>query len=533
MSIFQYLTETLISEKLPLSLARKYTKKGRENVETLPEEFVTAYDEMFGNKNRIQIGEVEIPQDNSKIRELGNEFNNISKLISDNIGNDVITNIQSAKDPKYVNMKFANPIAEKDFSQAYDNNKNAYLLKTVVKRLKKYVKPESYQEIQNSVGKYLTKTSDIAQIGTAPVILSRHPYDVAGMSTGKRWQSCKNVVDGCNRRYLDEEVGHLLIAFVVNPNAKGKDLLSDPYSRLLVMPVESGGEYGLYVSSDIYGANIPQFYGVVKNYVSEFMPVFDDNDEKEAVGNYYKDTGFENQDDGVERRWEEFETSMYSLTRQLRHTPSKFDDLLNEYFREKVMGDYVMEPNEIENAINNNDLRDIDNLFEYMDELDIDVDDYIDTFIDNDMQRFLDTIGDFSAEQIVHDLALMYPSSIDSYHKFEYMDNNAIIDSVPQYIEDIIRNDGTDALEDNGALIGALVEYAVRHEDVDWTSDWAEDIDVETMWNNSANIDFDDFYGFLRLIGKSHDEIVEIFGDSEEIAEDLKNVWDETLSKKD
>ena len=60
MSILDYLEEKLIAEKLPLNKAREYVKKGKENLETLPEEFKVAYDKMFGNKSRVQIGKIKV-----------------------------------------------------------------------------------------------------------------------------------------------------------------------------------------------------------------------------------------------------------------------------------------------------------------------------------------------------------------------------------------------------------------------------------------------------------------------------------------
>jgi hypothetical protein len=48
------------------------------------------------------------------------------------------------------------------------------------------------------------------------VVISRHPYDIAGMSTDRAWQSCKHLEDGCNKHYIPTEIeAGALIAYVI------------------------------------------------------------------------------------------------------------------------------------------------------------------------------------------------------------------------------------------------------------------------------------------------------------------------------
>jgi hypothetical protein len=44
--------------------------------------------------------------------------------------------------------------------------------------------------------------------GNKSIVITRNKYDVAGMSTGRDWSSCMNMVDGCNRRYLPKDIFH-------------------------------------------------------------------------------------------------------------------------------------------------------------------------------------------------------------------------------------------------------------------------------------------------------------------------------------
>ena len=34
------------------------------------------------------------------------------------------------------------------------------------------------------------------------IVISRHPYDIAGMTSGRTWHSCMNIETGINRRYV-------------------------------------------------------------------------------------------------------------------------------------------------------------------------------------------------------------------------------------------------------------------------------------------------------------------------------------------
>ena len=541
MSVFKYLQESLISEALPLKIAKKYTKQGKENSEELPDEYKEAYANMFGGKNRIQIGNVSLPKDETKTRELQKDLQDLVKFMKDNKNENAPVDILDKleiygpypKDTRYIDVKFNDESVKKELSQALDPKINKYLFKTVIKRLKKYVSKDKQNELSQKAGQILTKGSNISQETTAPVILSKHPYDVAGMSTGKRWQSCKNTVDGCNRHYLDTEVGHLLIAFVANPNAKGKDLLSDPYSRLLVMPVTGDNGYGLYVSSDIYGMEIPGFHSIVEQYVSEFMPVYDDSDEKETVGKYYEDSSFRNEEQRQERMWTAFEDAWDNLSAKFNiYVPETFENMLNDKYREELVGNIEPEDFEDEMTLSDNIITEINNLFEYFDNLGMDADDYIDTYLDQNLDRFLDEVlTNYTAEDIVRDMLEGYPADINNFNEFGYMLDNSIIDDVSEFVNNVMSNN-PDTLTEFPKFSKALIEYVIRHENDNWVTDntWIDDIDLDELWNSTEDVEFDDFYGFARFMGIPNEKLVEIFGESENIDDSLKDTYDKLIA---
>lgn len=66
------------------------------------------------------------------------------------------------------------------------------------------------------------------------VVISRHPHDVAGMSTDRGWTSCMNIRDGFNRRYVLNDVkAGTLIAYLVK---KDDTNIKKPSARVLIKP---------------------------------------------------------------------------------------------------------------------------------------------------------------------------------------------------------------------------------------------------------------------------------------------------------
>ena len=81
------------------------------------------------------------------------------------------------------------------------------------------------------------------------IVISRHPYDIAGMSTGRGWSSCQNIRNGGFKHYVPLSiVGGCLIAYLCrkdNTNVQiGEDQLArsnkvnigNPLGRVLIKP---------------------------------------------------------------------------------------------------------------------------------------------------------------------------------------------------------------------------------------------------------------------------------------------------------
>lgn len=66
------------------------------------------------------------------------------------------------------------------------------------------------------------------------ICISDHAYDIAGMSTGRKWTSCMNIINGCNREYVmkDIEYGTLVAYLILEDDLN----LEAPLGRVLIKP---------------------------------------------------------------------------------------------------------------------------------------------------------------------------------------------------------------------------------------------------------------------------------------------------------
>lgn len=101
------------------------------------------------------------------------------------------------------------------------------------------------------------------------VVISRHPYDIAGMSTDRGWTSCMNLGE-INRHYVPVDIKQgTVVAYVTKAN----DLdLKNPTGRVLIKPfVDVLGKTQIYfgIENAVYGTNVPGFTDAVKKWVNE------------------------------------------------------------------------------------------------------------------------------------------------------------------------------------------------------------------------------------------------------------------------
>jgi hypothetical protein len=142
-------------------------------------------------------------------------------------------------------------------------------------------KKDTKQNIK--IGKVLTKlkqqellskfNTDKTREGTKKeymVVISRHPYDIGGMSTGRGWTSCMNLEDGQYEKYVPLDVATgALIAYVTDKNDPD---LKNPTGRVSIKPfVDILGsahvEFG--IQDEVFGTKVPGFIEAVSQWVDE------------------------------------------------------------------------------------------------------------------------------------------------------------------------------------------------------------------------------------------------------------------------
>jgi hypothetical protein len=117
------------------------------------------------------------------------------------------------------------------------------------------------------------------------VVISRHPYDVAGMSTDRSWTSCMNMgtegvnypsqSEGINRRFITNDISSgTIVAYLISNNDRhenGKIAIKRPIARLLMKPYidTKNPNNHAYSVERVYGTPNESFVGFVRNWADK------------------------------------------------------------------------------------------------------------------------------------------------------------------------------------------------------------------------------------------------------------------------
>jgi hypothetical protein len=149
---------------------------------------------------------------------------------------------------------------QKGIAQKKDTKQNI----KIGKLLNKLREVELLQQFIND------KTREGSKEDNYIVVISRHPYDIAGMSTDRGWTSCMNLDTGSNRIYVPLEIkAGSLVAYVTK--ATDPDL-KNPTGRLMIKPFvnvmdQNSVDFG--IESQVYGTAVPGFVEAVSAWVEE------------------------------------------------------------------------------------------------------------------------------------------------------------------------------------------------------------------------------------------------------------------------
>jgi len=110
-------------------------------------------------------------------------------------------------------------------------------------------------------------------------VISRHPYDIAGMSTDRGWRSCMNLEDGCHRDFVPIDIKEgTIVAYLIDAEDKN---IEKPVARMLIKPfvnIDKPEEAVFGIENKIYGTSDRSFKATVIKWVNEV------NDSKKLNG---------------------------------------------------------------------------------------------------------------------------------------------------------------------------------------------------------------------------------------------------------
>ncbi len=172
-------------------------------------------------------------------------------------------NVQSVTPPPEIQQVLADAGFEiQDYVKGIVFNKEKKQSIKLGKVLTKLKRDDLLQKFNNDSRREGTKNQYI-------VVISRHPYDIAGMSTDRGWTSCMNLKSGINRHYVPLDVKHgSLVAYVTTYDDKN---LNNPSGRVLIKPFydtySSDEKVYFGIENQVYGTNVPGFTDAVNAWV--------------------------------------------------------------------------------------------------------------------------------------------------------------------------------------------------------------------------------------------------------------------------
>jgi hypothetical protein len=97
------------------------------------------------------------------------------------------------------------------------------------------------------------------------VVISRHPYDIVGMSFDRGWTSCMHATEGGFKKFLPREVAiGTLVAYLIS----AKDAkINNPIARIAIKVYENGkAKSRILIPSKVYGTSSPAFRNIVNRF---------------------------------------------------------------------------------------------------------------------------------------------------------------------------------------------------------------------------------------------------------------------------
>lgn len=321
-----------ITEALDLKVAKKYREKWDSN--TNKDLFAKA-----GAKYRIYIPFEKEVRLSDKSRSILNDVNDAINIIRYLKISDNFTKMFKP----YIDLEFANEETYregilKSGKQQFKIGKTLQLFANAIKNGKLSENndgtlsknDEMRIRILEAAYQSFMKDNERTKARQLNICISRHPYDIAGMSTDRHWTSCTHLQDGSNRHYvLDHSNNAALIAYVIREDDTN---INSPLARVNILPF-----YNTKDSSDVYFVVHPYTYGTkfnnfqktVQDYIDKLNDQVGTKDGLYCVGDKFYN-------DGINRTVVKFKNPVTDPKKQFEII-SEHTDLTVETFKETFL----------------------------------------------------------------------------------------------------------------------------------------------------------------------------------------------------
>jgi len=168
-----------------------------------------------------------------------------------------------------------------------------------------------------------------AAMKTYQGVVSRHPYDVAGMSTGRGWTSCQDLVKGSACEYVPRDIkAGTLVAYMIQTN----DLdIKHPAGRILLKPYINDKKQTAYAPhKETYGTITAEFEQAVAKFASWL------NNQTGVTGSFVMDPTVYGGKDRLQLTIIPPNSTKQQLIDLLKQDPTDIRYMLDEPFRDKV-----------------------------------------------------------------------------------------------------------------------------------------------------------------------------------------------------
>lgn len=145
-----------------------------------------------------------------------------------------------------------------------------------------YKKDNLYDAFVNDT----TRSSSSKSKTGLQMVISRHPHDVAGMSSGRSWYSCMTIPgddvheSGCNHHYIEHDIKHrTLVAYLTKA---GDDNIQKPIARIAIKKFHGDdGDVIWRPENSMYGNGPSEFFNNVNHFANVHYPAKDQHYQKE------------------------------------------------------------------------------------------------------------------------------------------------------------------------------------------------------------------------------------------------------------